>query len=47
MKLKPAILALAAASLGFYTSHAQTTLGVGDISFISAEGDSNGSVDDG
>jgi fibronectin-binding autotransporter adhesin len=27
--------------------HAQTTLGVGDISFISAEGDTNGAVGDG
>ncbi|NQX02294.1 autotransporter-associated beta strand repeat-containing protein [bacterium] len=47
MKLKPAILALAAASFGLSASDSQTTLSVGDLSFISAEADANGSVTDG
>ncbi len=39
MKLKPAILALAAASLGLVPSQANTTLSLGDISIASANAD--------
>lgn len=47
MKPKLPVLALAVASLGVPSLFAQTTLGVGDLSFISAEGDTNGAVADG